>query len=86
MIQHVSSRQVKQLWQAYRRAGLTPALKQPGRKPKPISLEDATRILEVYNRCETNALMLEAILKEKHWLSQPSKADANGFDTRKNTA
>jgi putative transposase len=68
MIQHVSTRRVKQLWQTYRRTGLIPTLKQPGRKPKPIRLEDATRILEVYDRCEANALILEAILKEEHGL------------------
>ena len=68
MIQHVSERRVKQLWQQYKRTGVIPALKQPGRKLKPIRLEDVTRILEVYDRYESNALILEAILKEERQL------------------
>ena len=68
MIQDVSARRVKQLWQAYLRTGIVPILKKPGRKPKPIRLEDATRIIEAYDRCESNALILEAILKEEYGL------------------
>ena len=68
LIQHVSPRRVKQLWQAYRMTGAIPTLKQPGRKPKPIRMEDATRIIEIYDRCEANALILEAILREEYGL------------------
>jgi putative transposase len=65
MIQHVSVRRVKQIWQIYRRTSTIPQLKQPGRHAKPIRLEDATRIIEAYDRTQANALILEAQLKQE---------------------
>jgi putative transposase len=72
LIQRVSRRRVEQLWQAYRRTGVLPALKKPGRPRKAsISLRDASLILEAYDRLKVNALTLERVLKQDHGLSLP---------------
>ena len=72
LIQRVSRRRIEQLWQAYRRTGVLPALKKPGRPAKaPISLRDAALILEAYDRLKVNALTLENVLKHTHGLNLP---------------
>jgi putative transposase len=72
LIQRVSRRRVEQLWQAYRRTGVLPALKKPGRPKKAtISLQDATLILETYDKLKVNALTLETVLKHNHGLNLP---------------
>ena len=72
LIQRVSRRRIEQLWQAYRRTGVLPALKKPGRPKKAsISLRDAALILEAYDRLKVNALTLENVLKHTHGLNLP---------------
>jgi len=64
LIQRVSRRRIEQLWQAYRRTGILPALKKPGRPKKAsISLRDAALILETYDRLKVNALTLENVAR-----------------------
>ena len=72
LIQRVSRRRIEQLWQAYRRTGVLPALKKPGRPKKAsISLRDTALILETYDRLKVNALTLENVLKHTHGLNLP---------------
>ena len=72
LIQRVSRRRIEQLWQAYRRTGVLPALKEPGRPKKAsISLRDAALILETYDKLKVNALTLENVLKHTHGLNLP---------------
>jgi putative transposase len=72
LIQRVSRRRIEQLWQAYRRTGVPPALKKPGRPRKAtISLQDATLILETYDKLKVNALTLETVLKHRRGVSLP---------------
>ena len=72
LIQRVSRRRIEQLWQAFTRDGVIPALKKPGRpRNASISLRDAALILETYDRLKVNALTLETILKHRHGLNLP---------------
>jgi len=72
LIQRVSRRRVEQLWQAYRLTGVLPALKKAGRPRKAtISFQDATLILETYDKLKVNALTLETVLKHRHGVSLP---------------
>jgi putative transposase len=72
LIQRVSRRRVEQLWQAHRLTGVLPALKKAGRPRKAtISLQDATLILETYDKLKVNALTLETVLKHNHGLNLP---------------
>ena len=72
LIQRVSRRRVEQLWQAYRLTGVLPALKKAGRPRKAtISFQDATLILETYDKLKVNALTLETVLKHNHGLNLP---------------
>jgi len=72
LIQRVSRRRIEQLWQAYTRDGVLPALKKPGRpRNASISLRDAALILETYDRLKVNALTLERALKHTHGLNLP---------------
>jgi putative transposase len=72
LIQRVSRRRVEQLWQAYRLAGVLPALKKAGRpRNATISLRDAALILETYDRLKVNALTLERALKHSHGMNLP---------------
>lgn len=67
LIQRVSRRRVEQIWQAYKRDGVIPALKKPGRpKKEPLSTEDVELILTVYDEFKVNALTLERILKHNY--------------------
>jgi len=67
MIQRVSHRRVEQIWQAYKREGVIPKLKKPGRPKKaPLSLQDAALILKAYDEHKVNALTLERILKHNY--------------------
>jgi len=64
LIQHVSRRRIEQLWQAYRRTGMVPALKKPGRSKKAATtISEATLVLEMYDLLKVNALTLEHVLK-----------------------
>jgi len=72
LIQRVSRRRVEQLWQAYRLTGVLPALKKAGRPRKAtISLQDATLILETYDKLKVSALTLETVLKHTHGANLP---------------
>ena len=72
LIQRVSRRRVEQLWQTYRRTGVLPTLKKPGRPSKAsVSLRDAVLILETYDQLKVNALTLETVLKHRHGVSLP---------------
>ena len=64
LIQRVSRRRIEQLWQAYRRTGMVPALKKPGRSKKAATtISEATLVLEMYDLLKVNALTLEHVLK-----------------------
>jgi len=72
LIQRVSRRRIEQLWQAFTRDGVIPALKKPGRpRNASISLRDTALILETYDRLKVNALTLETVLKHRHGLNLP---------------
>ena len=72
LIQRVSRRRIEQLWQAYRRTGILPTLKKPGRPSKaPISLRDAALILEAYDKLKVNALTLERVLRDTYQVELP---------------
>jgi putative transposase len=67
LIQKVTRRRVEQLWLTYRRTGMMPTLKQPGRPCKPRNLKEVNLILQAYDRHQTNALTLQKIIfDEKH--------------------
>jgi len=59
MIQRVSHRRVEQIWQAYRRDGVVPTLKKPGRPKKALSSQEVALILKVHGEFKVNALTLE---------------------------
>jgi putative transposase len=72
LIQRVSRRRIEQLWQAYRRTGILPTLKKPGRPSKAsISLRDAALILEAYDKLKVNALTLERVLRDTYGVKLP---------------
>jgi putative transposase len=72
LIQRVSRRRIEQLWQAYRRTGILPTLKKPGRPSKaPVSLRDAALILEAYDKLKVNALTLEHVLRDTYGVKLP---------------
>ena len=72
LIQRVSRRRIEQLWQAYRRTGILPTLKKPGRPSKAsVSLRDAALILEAYDKLKVNALTLEHVLRDTYGVKLP---------------
>jgi putative transposase len=72
LIQRVSRRRIEQLWQAYRRTGILPTLKKPGRPSKaPANLRDASLILEAYDKLKVNALTLERVLRDTYQVELP---------------
>jgi putative transposase len=72
LIQRVSRRRIEQLWQAYTRDGVLPALKKPGRpRSASFSLRDAALILETYDRLKVNALTLQHALKHTRGVNLP---------------
>jgi len=72
LIQRVSRRRVEQLWQAYRRTGILPTLKQPGRPSKvATSPREATIVMKAYDDVKVNALSLEYTLKQSYGLNLP---------------
>lgn len=62
MVQHVSPRWVKRLWQRYRSTGLMPLSRPSGRPRKPLTAEETAVVLEAYDRYKVNALLLERVL------------------------
>jgi len=72
LIQGITPRRVKQLWQAYRREGAIPTLKKPGRPGMAaLSQKEIALILEAYDRFRVNALTLEGILKHNYGRRMP---------------
>jgi putative transposase len=72
LIQRVSRRRIEQLWQAYRRTGIVPALKKPGRpKNAATTISEATLVLKTYDLLKVNALTLEHVLKRDYGLMIP---------------
>jgi putative transposase len=72
LIQRVTRRRIEQLWQTYRRTGILPTLKKPGRPSKaPVSLRDAALILETYDKLKVNALTLEHVLRDTYGVKLP---------------
>ena len=72
LIQRVSRRRIEQLWQAYRRTGIVPALKKPGRPKKAATtISEATLVLKIYDLLKVNALTLEHVLKRDYGLTMP---------------
>ena len=71
LIQRVSHRRVEQVWQAYKRTGVLPTLKMPG-KPKgaPVRLHEAALVLKVYE-LKVNALTLEHVLRDVYRVRLP---------------
>jgi len=72
LIQRVTRRRIEQLWQTYRRTGILPTLKKPGRPSKaPVNLRDAALILETYDKLKVNALTLEHVLRDTYGVKLP---------------
>jgi putative transposase len=72
LIQRVSRRRIEQFWQAYRRTGIVPALKKPGRPKKAATtISEATLVLKIYDLLKVNALTLEHVLKRDYGLTMP---------------
>jgi putative transposase len=65
LIQKVTRRRVEQLWQTYRKTGLIPTLKKPGRPRSSRDLKEATMILEAYDQHSLGAVNLERIINTK---------------------
>ncbi|MGQ9515472.1 MAG: DDE-type integrase/transposase/recombinase, partial [Thermoproteota archaeon] len=71
-IQRVLHRRVEQIWQAYRRDGAVPVLKNSGTpKKESLSKEDAELILKAYGEFKVNALTLEKVLKHNYGKALP---------------
>ena len=67
LIQWVSRRRIEQIQKTYRRYGIIPALKKPGRFRKAsISIQNASMILKAYDRLKVNALTLKSVLKHNY--------------------
>jgi len=72
LIQKASHRRVEQVWQAYRRTGIAPTLKMPGRpKGASVRLHEAALVLKVYDALKVNALTLERVLREVYRIKLP---------------
>jgi len=72
LIQRVSHRRIEQIWQAYKKTGIVPALKKSGRpRERSIGLHEASLILKAYDLLKVNALTLERILKDVYGLKIP---------------
>ena len=64
LIQRVSHRRIEQIWQAYKRTGIPPTLKTPGRpRGPPVHLNDAALALKIYDELKVNALTLERVAR-----------------------
>jgi len=72
LIQRVSHRRIEQIWQAYKRTGIPPTLKTPG-KPKgaPVRLHEAALVLKAYDQLKVNALTLEHVLRDTYGVKLP---------------
>ena len=71
LIQKVTRRRVEQLWQTYRKTGVMPTLKNPGRPRKNRDLKEASMILEAYDQHKLGAVNLERIINTKHGVHIP---------------
>jgi len=72
LIQRVTHRRVEQIWQAYKRTGIPPTLKTPGRRRgPPVRLHDAALVLKVYDELKVNALTLERVLRDVYRVKLP---------------
>jgi putative transposase len=65
LIQKVTRRRVEQLGQTYRKTGLIPTLKKPGRPRSSRDLKEATMILEAYDQHSLGTVNLERIINTK---------------------
>jgi len=72
LIQDITPRRVKQLWKAYRRNGMIPALRKAGRpRSKLIGQRDIAIVLEAYDELKIGAMSLEYALKKRYGLNVP---------------
>jgi putative transposase len=71
MIQHVSPRRIKQLWQEYRRTRQLPTLGKPGRPRNHLPINEETIILEAFDRYQAGAVALESILRARYGVRIP---------------
>ena len=71
LIQKMTRRRIEQLWQNYRKAGVTPTLKKPGRPKMNRDLKEATMILEAYDQHRLGAVNLERIINTKQGVHIP---------------
>jgi len=72
LIQRVTHRRIEQIWQTYKRTGVAPTLKQPGRpKGEPIRLHEPALVLKAYDQLKVNALTLERVLRDVHDVTIP---------------
>jgi putative transposase len=72
LMQRVSHRRIEQIWQAYKRTGVPPILKTPGRrKGPPVRLHDAALVLKAYDELKVNALTLERVLSDVYGVKLP---------------
>jgi len=72
LIQRITPRRVKQLWQDYKRNGTIPVLKKPGRpRGASVHLHEAALVLKVYDELKVNALTLERVLRNVYGIKLP---------------
>ena len=72
LIQRITPRRVKQLWQDYKRNGTIPVLKKPGRpRGASVHLHEAALVLKVYDELKVNALTLEHVLRDTYGVKLP---------------
>jgi putative transposase len=65
LIQKVTRRRIEQLWQNYRKTGVMPILRNPGRPRSSRDLKEATMILAAYDQHRLGAVNLERIINTK---------------------
>jgi putative transposase len=72
LIQRVSHRRIEQIWQMYKRTGIPPTLKKPGRPKKAATtIREATLVLKTYDMLKVNALTLERVLRNVYGIKLP---------------
>ena len=69
--QNISTRRVKQLYSEYKKTGIMPVLKKPGKKTRIISEKYIKLIDEAYKEHKISPLALEKIIQRKHKIHIP---------------
>ena len=70
-LQNISESRVRQLWCQYKASRTVPALGSPGRPRRAITGEQVSAVLSMYRENPCGAVVLEAILLNRHGLKVP---------------